>query len=40
MTKFSTGFIAAAILLSPEWAFAEVADSAANGFTVKTSITI
>ena len=40
MTKFSTGFTAAAILLYPGWAFAEVADSSANGFTVKTSITI
>ena len=40
MTKFSTGFTAAAILLCPGWAFAEVADSSANGFTVKTSITI
>lgn len=40
MTKFSTGFTAAAILLCPGWAFAEVADSSANGFTVKTSVTI
>lgn len=40
MTKFSTAFTAAVILLCPGWAFAEVADSSANGFTVKTSITI
>jgi uncharacterized protein YndB with AHSA1/START domain len=40
MTKFSTAFTAAAILLYPGWVFAEVADSSANGFTVKTSITI
>jgi uncharacterized protein YndB with AHSA1/START domain len=40
MTKFSVRFAAAAILLCPGWAFAEVADSSANGFTVKTSVTI
>ena len=40
MIKFSAGFAAAITLLGPGWAFAEVADSAANGFTVKTSITI
>jgi uncharacterized protein YndB with AHSA1/START domain len=39
MTKFIFGF-AAAILLRPGSAFAEVADSSANGFAVKTSITI
>ena len=40
MTKFSFRLTAAAILLCPGWAFAEVADSSANGFTVKTSVTI
>jgi len=40
MTKFSVRFAAAAILLCPGWAFAEIADSSANGFTVKTSIAI
>lgn len=40
MTKFSVHFTAAAILLCPGWAFAEVADASANGFTVKTSVTI
>jgi len=40
MTKFSVRFTAAAILLCPGWAFAEVADSSTNGFTVKTSVTI
>ena len=40
MTKFSVQFTAAAILLCPGWAFAEVADASANGFTVKTSVTI
>jgi uncharacterized protein YndB with AHSA1/START domain len=39
MTKFSVRF-AALILLCPGWAFAEVADSSTNGFTVKTSVTI
>jgi uncharacterized protein YndB with AHSA1/START domain len=39
MTRFSIGFAAAA-LLSPGWAFAEVADSSTDGFTVKTSVTI
>jgi uncharacterized protein YndB with AHSA1/START domain len=39
MTKFSLR-LTAALLLCPGWAFAEVADSAANGFTVKTSVTI
>ena len=40
MTKFSVRFTAALILLCPGWAFAEVADSSTNGFTVKTSVTI
>jgi uncharacterized protein YndB with AHSA1/START domain len=40
MTKCSVRFTAAAILLCPGWAFAEVADSSLNGFTVKTSVTI
>jgi uncharacterized protein YndB with AHSA1/START domain len=40
MIKFSVRFTAAVILLCPGWAFAEVADSSASGFTVKTSITI
>jgi len=40
MTKFSVGFAATVILLYPGWAFAEVADSSTNGFTVKTSLTI
>ncbi len=40
MTKFSVRFAIAAILLCPGWAFAEVADSSTNGFTVKTSVTI
>ena len=40
MTKFSASFAAAAILLGPGWAFAEVADSSTDGFTVKTTVTI
>ena len=40
MTKFTVRFTTAAILLCPGWAFAEVADSSTNGFTVKTSVTI
>jgi hypothetical protein len=40
MTKFSVRFTAGVILLCPGWAFAEVADSSTDGFTVKTSITI
>ena len=40
MTKFSVRFTAAVILLCPGWAFAEVADSSTDGFTVKTSIMI
>jgi uncharacterized protein YndB with AHSA1/START domain len=40
MTKFSLHFTAAVILLCPGWAFAEVADSSTDGFTVKTSVTI
>jgi hypothetical protein len=39
MTKSSASF-AAAVLICQGWAFAEVADSSTNGFTVKTSITI
>src|SRR5579872_5734391 len=40
MTEFSVHFAAAVILLCPGLAFAEVADSSTDGFTVKTSITI
>src|SRR5437868_11098025 len=40
MTKLSTGLATAAILLSPGGAYAEVADSSENGFTVKTSMTM
>ncbi len=39
MTRFSAVF-AAAILLCPGWAFAEVADTSLEGFTVKTSLKI
>ena len=40
MTKFSTRLAVTAILLSPGWALAEVADSSTTGFAVKTSVTI
>jgi hypothetical protein len=40
MMKLGSSLTAAAMLLCPGWAFSEVADSSANGFTVKTSITI
>jgi hypothetical protein len=40
MTRFSIGLAAAVILLCPGWAFAEVADTSLEGFTVKTSIKI
>lgn len=40
MTKLNVRFIATVILLCPGWAFAEVADSSTNGFTVKTLIAI
>jgi uncharacterized protein YndB with AHSA1/START domain len=40
MMKFSAGLAATAILLFPGWAFAEIADSSTDGFTVKTSVTI
>ena len=40
MTKFSARFAATIILLCPAWAFAEVADSSTDGFTVKASVTI
>jgi len=40
MTKFIVRFAAAAVLLCPGWALAEVADSSTDGFTVKTSVNI
>jgi len=40
MTRFSVRFAASIILLCPGWAFAEVADSSTDGFTVKTTVTI
>lgn len=40
MTKFSARLAATIILLCPGWAFAEVADSSTDGFTVKTSVMI
>ena len=39
MSKLCTA-LTAAVLLTPGWALAEVADASANGFTVKTSVTI